>query len=178
MQFRNMMSAWLKRKIFAPISKIRGFEDTINGKKHLIVPEIDWNHMSLFDAGDYIDKLVSLSVPSGEGVPPRVSNETLYRSLGLEAEDENRKIRKQTVQNVIYVKEKEALTAMNLNELRSLTDDSEINEVDPVPGQTPTDGGEPGGGDAGLGSPLPGELSGGGSSPPPPPSAIPEPPPT
>ncbi|NDB86387.1 MAG: hypothetical protein EB127_27370 [Alphaproteobacteria bacterium] len=60
MQFRNMMSAWLKRKIFAPISKIQGFYEYKNGEKQLIVPDIDWNHMSLFDTADYVNQLVTL----------------------------------------------------------------------------------------------------------------------
>ena len=37
MQFRNMLSAWLKRKIFAPISKIQGFYELNGGKKELII---------------------------------------------------------------------------------------------------------------------------------------------
>src|ERR1035437_4248241 len=77
MQFRNMISQWLKTKIFAPISKIQGFYDYSGGEKQLIVPEIDWNHMSLFDAGDYINNLVQLT--QGVGDLKRASLSTLYR---------------------------------------------------------------------------------------------------
>src|SRR6185436_9819403 len=80
MQFRNMMSIWLKRKIFAPISKIQGFYDYSGGEKQLIVPEVDWNHMSLFDAGDYINTLVTLT--QGQDDQKRASLHTLYRSMG------------------------------------------------------------------------------------------------
>src|SRR5579864_660086 len=82
MQFRNMMSSWLKNKIFAPISKIQGFYDYSGGEKKLIVPEIDWNHMSLFDATDYMNMLVTLT--QGQADQKRASLTTLYRSMGLE----------------------------------------------------------------------------------------------
>ena len=181
MQFRNMLSTWLRRKIFAPISKIQGFykyEQGSSGKteKHLIVPEIDWNHMSLFDAGDYINTLVTLSQPGGEGLAPRVSSSTLYRSLGLEQEDENRKLRKEAIQAAIYKKESTALTAMQLNDLRALRDEDEIQEpAQPagdagggtVPGETPGMPPMPSGGGVGAPPPdLPG-FSGGPSGPPP-----------
>jgi hypothetical protein len=114
----------LKRKIFAPISKIQGFYDYSGGEKQLIVPEIDWNHMSLFDAGDYINTMVTLT--QGVGDQKRASLHTLYRSLGLEFEDETRKIRKENIQNAIAKKETEALEALDLNALRALDDEDEI----------------------------------------------------
>src|SRR5277367_2331603 len=132
MQFRNMMSQWLKTKIFAPISKIQGFYDYSGGEKQLIVPEIDWNHMSLFDAGDYINSLVTLTQGTDEA--KRVSLHTMYRSLGLEYEDETRKIRKEAIQNAIAKKEKAALDAMDLNALRALDEEDEIPEPDKKPG--------------------------------------------
>lgn len=145
MQFRNMLSAWLKRKIFAPISKIQGFYDMKDGQKHLIIPDIDWNHMSLFDAGDYIANMVTLT--TGEGTQKRASLHTLYRSMGLEYEDEMRKMRQENIQSAIFKKEQAALEAMPLNELRSLDDDSEISmpvgQDVPVPGEAPP-GGLPG----------------------------------
>jgi hypothetical protein len=175
MQFRNMMSIWLKTKIFAPISKIQGFYDYSGGEKQLIVPEIDWNHMSLFDAGDFINSLVTLS--QGTADQKRVSVHTLYRSLGLEYEDEVRKMRKENIQNAIQKKEMAALESMDLNSLRALDDEDEIPEPQagagqaeaPVPGETP--GGAPGGlPDLGLpGAPPPPPPGGGGGPPPPPP---------
>ena len=178
MQFRNMMSTWLKTKIFAPISKIQGFYDYSGGEKQLIVPEIDWNHMSLFDAGDYINSLVTLS--QGQADQKRVSIHTLYRSLGLEYEDEVRKMRKENIQNAIAKKEMAALDKMDLNALRALDDEDEIPEPktpgstqeQPVPGETPG-GAPPMGGlpDLGLpgGAPPPPPPPGGGPAPAPPP---------
>lgn len=151
MQFRNMMAAWLKRKIFAPISKIQGFYDYKNGEKQLIIPEVDWNHMSLFDAGDYINILMTLT--QGEGDQKRASVHTLYRSMGLEFEDEVRKLRKELIQSEIFKKEKAALGSMDLNSLRSLDEDDEILEP------KPTAGGEAAGGAGGM-PPLPGESGG------------------
>ena len=178
MQFRNMMSQWLKRKVFAPISKIQGFYDYSGGEKQLIVPEIDWNHMSLFDAGDYINSLVTLT--QGADDAKRVSLHTLYRSIGLEFDDEVRKMRKEAIQLAINKKEKAALEAMDLNALRAMDDEDEIPEPDIKPGQQPeaavpgeTSGGAPpGGGMPDLGAPPP---PGGGGPPPdlgaPPPDA-------
>lgn len=191
MQFRNMMSTWLKRKIFAPISKIQGFYDYSGGEKQLIVPEIDWNHMSLFDAGDYINSLVTLT--QGEDAAKRASLHTLYRSMGLEFEDEVRKMRKESIQNAINLKEKQALQTMDLNTLRALDDEDEIPEPKagaqganapgaPVPGET-LGGGPPPGLDLGgpppgappAGPPPGGPPPGGESAPPPPPAAGPPP---
>ena len=166
MQFRNMLSTWLKRKIFAPISKINEFYDIKDKQKVLIIPEIDWNHMSLFDAGDYITNLVQLS---SDPKNKRVSVQTLYRSLGLEFEEEVRKIRKEDIQDEIRLKEQASLKKLPLNQLRTLGDDDEIPEaVDtPVPGENPNEEAAPGG-DAGG---LPGAGGGGMdlSTPPPPP---------
>lgn len=151
MTFRNMLSSWLKRKIFMPISKIQDFYEFKDGKKVLIVPEIDWNHMSLFDANDYISTLVQLT-EGGDDKDRRVALHELHRSLGLDFEDQMRKIRKESIASVIAKKEKEVLNSMTLNELRSLTDDDEIKEKkesvkDKLPGQTEDgqlDGGMPG----------------------------------
>lgn len=180
MQFRNMMSTFLKRKIFAPISKIQGFYDYSGGEKQLIVPEVDWNHMSLFDAGDYINTLVTLT--QGTDDQKRASVHTLYRSMGLEWEDEQRKIRKEAIQNAIAKKEKLALDAMDLNSLRALDDEDEIPEPQPgagaapgaeapVPGEMPPGGGMPPLDLGGLGGPPP--PPGGGSPPIPAPAAPP-----
>jgi hypothetical protein len=178
MQFRNMMGQWLKRKIFAPISKLQGFYDYSGGEKQLIVPEIDWNHMSLFDAGDYIQGLVTLT--QGDGAAKRASLHTLYRSMGLEYEDEQRKIRREAIQDAINEKEKAALKSMDLNALRALDDEDEISEVEgsqaaagadaTLPGEVPGGPPPPDAGMPGLMGPPPG---GPGPGAPPPPSGPP-----
>jgi len=161
MQFRNMMSAWLRKKIFAPISKLNEFYEYEEGEKKLIIPEIDWNHMSLFDTTDYVNVLVQLS-----GEQKKVSQQTLYRSLGLEYEEERRKIRKEDISDAIRKKELMSLDRMALNELRAITEEDEIPEITepPLMGESPYSdptGQQPGGADMGMGG-----LPGGGSLPP------------
>lgn len=148
MQFRNMLSAWLKRKIFAPISKIQGFYDYEGGEKQLIVPEVDWNHMSLFDTGDFINTLLTLT--QGSEQQKRASIHTLYRSMGLDYEDEQRKLRKEAIQTAILERETANLKKMDLNALRALGDEDEI--PDPKEGEATAPPPE---------APLPGESSGG-----------------
>ncbi|MFA5759538.1 MAG: hypothetical protein WC942_09320, partial [Clostridia bacterium] len=82
MQFRQFMTSWLRNHIFAPIAQINDFYQYVDGVKTLIIPDVDWNHMSLFDMDSYINNLVQLS--QGEGNQKRVSLQTLYRSIGLE----------------------------------------------------------------------------------------------
>lgn len=186
MQFRNVISNWLRRKIFAPISKINDFYDIKDGEKVLIVPTVEWNHMSLFDMGDYIQNLSQLLSQE----PRKVSVQTLYKSLGLEYEDEQRKIRRENVDQVIQAKEMEAMQRMSLNDLRSIGEEDEIQEIteSPLPGEQPYDAGQqpglPGtpGGDLGLGGPgiggglgMPPPIPGGLGGPPlpPPPGGLP-----
>jgi hypothetical protein len=101
--------------------------------------------MSLFDAGDYIGVLKELA---GNAENKLVSIQTLYRSLGLDYEDEKRKLRREAIDKMIAQKELESLTKMSLNELRALTDDEEIREIEDedgdagnVPGQELEGGG-------------------------------------
>lgn len=169
MQFRNMLSVWLRRKIFAPISKMMEFTETIDKEERLIIPEVDWNHMSLFDAGDYIQHLKDLSA----GEVPKASMQTLYRSLGLDYEDEQRKIRTEAIDQAILAKERKALETMPLSECRSLGPNDEIQESieAPLPGQDvpgeESNLGMPPSPGSGLGSPEPP------SAPPPPPPPSP-----
>lgn len=150
MTFRNILSSWLKRKIFMPIAKIQDFYEFKDGKQVLIIPEIDWNHMSLFDTGEYIQTLKELT--QGAEGEKRAAVHELHRALGLDFEDQMRKIRKETIANTILLKEKEVLASMTLNELRALTDDDEIQEKkdgtkEKLPGQTEDgnlEGGMPG----------------------------------
>lgn len=173
LQFRNMLASWLRRKIFAPISKINEFYEKKGGEYVLVVPEVEWNHMSLFDAGDYIQILMSLA----QGETPKVSDQTLYRSLGLDYEDEVRKMREESIQRAINAKEGAALEAMSLTELRTLGPEDVIEEPedDLEAGGGALPGEDTGGGGLDLpdlGGPPPapgGDLGGGGGEAPPPP---------
>jgi hypothetical protein len=166
------LSAWLRKKIFAPISKLNDFYEYKDGTKELIVPEVEFSHMSLFETSDYINVLVQLTTAP----VPKVSQHTLYKSLGLDYEDEIRQIRKENIETAIQQKEIASLGRMNLNELRTLDpNDADISEVvepalpgtSPYSSETGAPGGSPGGGaDMGLGglpglSPPPGSGVGG-----------------
>lgn len=165
MQFRNMLTIWLRRKIFAPISKINDFYEYVDQKKVLIVPDIEWNHMSLFDMGDYITTLKELATAEKK----HASYQTLYRSLGLSYEDEVQKMRKEEIDEIIRTKEKQALEAMSLNELRALGPSDEIQEAveSPLPGEQSIPGVE--GEEGSDGGPPPPDMG----APPPPPSPTP-----
>ena len=173
MQFRNMLSVWLRRKIFAPISKMMEFTEIVDKEERLIIPEVDWNHMSLFDMGDYIQHLKDLSA----GEVPKASMQTLYRSLGLDYEDERRKIRSEAIDQAILAKERAALETMPLSECRALGPNDEIQESieAPLPGQDvpgeESNLGMPPSPGSGLGSPEPPSAP-----PPPPPPPSPSPP--
>lgn len=141
--FRNMLEKWLEKKIFAPISEIQGFFEYKDGKKLLIVPQVDWNHINLYDLNDYIQALGPY-VEKGT-----ISMHTLYRSMGLNWEEEQRLIREENIRNMILTKEKTQLEAMSLVELNSIGPDEPIlesvdGEVKAVPGEK---GAEEGGAD-------------------------------
>lgn len=177
-QFRNMLAQWLRKKIFAPISKIQGFYEKRDGRKVLIVPNVEWNHMSLFDAGDYIQLLLGLRTAEGKDV----TLHTIYRSLGLDYEEEQRRKKLEAIQAAIAKKEEAALQTMSLIDLRTLGPDDPIVEPEetPVPGETTP--GEAQGAPADLGSldqgspsspNVPDLGSPGGIIPPPPPPGPP-----
>lgn len=142
---RNYLAYWLRKKIFAPISKINEFYEYVDGVKRYIVPEVEWNHMSLFDTNETISQLVQLS----QGEAPIVDKQTLYRSLGIDYKDVKRRMREEAIDAAIKDKEKAVLTTMKLSELRTLNPDSEIMETDetpeaPLPGQEGADAALPG----------------------------------
>lgn len=161
--FRNMMAQWLVKKIFAPISEIQEFYEYKEGKKKLIVPTVDWNQMILFDMTDYINILNTLTAPDQAG-NKKVSKSTLFRSLGLDVEEERRKIRKEMIEDEIARKETAIVQKMSISALRAIKEDSDIVEpteeplpgvpgAEAAPGATGAPGGLGGGLDLGLGTP-------------------------
>ena len=127
--FRNLMSQWLIRKVFAPISEIQEFYEYRDGVKKLLVPEIEWNKMVLFDMDNYINVLNGLAEKKG------VSKRTLYHSLGLNYETEQRMIKEETIKEVIAEKEGAILKSMTLGALRALKSDEDLIEPSPEDGQ-------------------------------------------
>lgn len=135
--FRTMISNWLERKIFAPISEVQGFYDISGQEKKLIVPKIEWNQMTLFDLDNYIAHLSTLVEKN------KVSIRTLDKSLGLSRKSEISNIRQEMIEAAVMAKEQENLAKMSLAQLKS------INPNEPIP--------EPSGGSVGG---LPGGLPG------------------
>lgn len=160
--FRNMLAKWLVNKIFAPISDLQGFYRAEGGYKKLIVPEVEWNHMNLYDLQDYISNLASLVTAK------QVSLQTLYRSLGLNYEEERTKMRQEARNDAIRQREEQALASMSLLELRALDPEREIMEptqAAPPAGGMPTGApGAPGAPGAEMGGmpPMGGGAPGGG----------------
>lgn len=157
--FRNMMASWLTNKIFAPISEIQKFYEYEDGVKRLIVPEIEWNQMNLYDLQDYIQNITGLVSQK------QASLQTLYRSLGLSYQDEIVKMRQEMIRDAIRMKEEEALRKMTVTELRTLDPEKEV--MDPVDSKEREMGGgampgmpEAGGGLPGMGAPggMPGGI--------------------
>ena len=149
--FRNIIARWLVEKIFAPISELQGFYEYVEGRKRLIVPEVEWNQMNLYDLQDYIGNITGL-VGSKQA-----SLQTLYRSLGLNYEDERVKMRQEMIHEAIRRKEEQTLATMTLTELRTLDPEKEI--LEPVDdeqreaapgGEAGMPGGEMGGMPGGL----------------------------
>lgn len=145
--FRNIIAKWLVNKIFAPISEIQDFYRYEAKEKHLIVPEVEWNHMNLYDLQDYIGNISGM-VSSGQA-----SVQTLYKSLGLNYEEEKVKMRQESIDKAIRMKEESALASMSLTELRAL--DAEKPIEDPI-----DSGPKDSGGEEELAPPMGGEIGG------------------
>lgn len=120
--FRNMIKKWLERKIFAPISEIQEFYEYVDGEKRLVVPTIEFNHMNLWDMGDYIQSIKEFV---GEN---KISRQTLYRSLGLSYDEERLRLKEEMIADTIRMKEEQSLQAMRLSELLALDSTSPIPE--------------------------------------------------
>lgn len=159
--FRTMMANWIEKKIFAPIAEVQGFYKYENGIKRLIVPQVEWNHMTLYDLDNYIGHVVGL-VDKQE-----VSVETVYRSLGLSKENERSNMREEAISKAIRMKEQEQLMRMSLAELRGLDPVKPIPEKSgpPLPG-APGGPGSMGGGLGDLGLEPPGGMPPIGGGPP------------
>lgn len=136
--FRNMMKKWLERKIFAPICELQDFFEYVDGEKRLQVPVIDFNHMNLYDLSDYIN---AINTYVGN---KQISVQTLCRSLGLSYEEEQKRLREESIHEAIVNKEKAILGNMRLSELLSLDPEKAIPE--PPEEVAPAAGGESGGG--------------------------------
>lgn len=125
--FRHMVERWLETKIFAPIAEMNEFYDYKDKEKILTIPQIDWNKINLYDVNDYI---TALSGHVGDKV---VSVHTLYHSLGLNYEEEQRQLREEAIRAAILLKEEAELKNKTLSELRAIGSDDIIIESQKTP---------------------------------------------
>ncbi len=156
--FRNMMKKWLEQKVFAPISELQDFFEFKDGEKVLQVPNVDFNHMNLYDMNDYIQSI------SGFVGSKEVSIHTLYRSLGLSYEEEMKKLDQEAIDFAIRTRKATILGEMRLNELEGLDPEGTI----PEPAETALPGGgvpEDEGGLPGMAPELP-DMGGAPGAPP------------
>ena len=121
--FRNMLSRWVQNKIFAPISEAHNFYKFEGGKKKLIIPEVEWNKLNLYDMQDYIGNLVGLLGSD------QLSLQTVYKSLGVNYEEEKKKQKKEMIDRAIKEREYAALSKLSLNELRTIDPEKAIPDV-------------------------------------------------
>lgn len=156
LNFRQVLKRWLRQKIFYPIAVMNDFfefkDNDKSKEKVVIIPDIDFNAMSLFDTDSYIAQL------SGLVETNKVPKHTLYRSLGLDYEEVQAKLREEAIDNAIMEKEAQSLAGMKLLDLRALAaSGKEIPETknSEMPGENANmaDGGPPGSGDE-MGGPL------------------------
>ena len=174
--FRTKMTNWLVNKIFAPMAEANNFYETIEGQKHLVLPEVEWNQMTLYDVDTYIGHLLNLVEKAPPTAPMGVSRTTIYRSLGLDFQDELSNQKREAIEMAIVSKEMAAIAKMSLAELRTLDPNVPIIEKEeaPLPGTEAAPGAPPdmlGGAPPDMGMP-PGPDAGpppGGSEPPLPP---------
>lgn len=166
--FRNMLANWIEQKVFAPISKIQGFYNDYNqGRKELIIPKIEWNKMNLYEQSEYVGNLNSLVGTK------QASLQSLYKSLGLNYEEEQKKLRQEAIDEAIRLKEQQVLSTYSLSKLRAMDPESDVIEDpsgtdDALPSPPGMEGGEElasmpdfGGGDLGGGDLGGGDLGGG-----------------
>ena len=164
--FRNMLKKWLERKIFAPICELQDFFEYEDGEKKLQVPNIDFNHMNLYDLSDYIN---AINTYVGN---KQISVQTLCRSLGLSYEEEQKRLREESINEAIINKEKAILGGMRLSELLALDPDKAIPEPPEEVKPAESEDGGMGGASPGLpGLSGPPSGGGGGESLEPPPGA-------
>lgn len=161
--FRSKIANWLIKKIYAPIAEINGWYEYKDKVKRLILPEIEWNQMTLYDVDTYIQHLTGLLEKESTGKPTGVSRSTIYRSLGLDFKDELANQKREAIELAILSKEMIEINKMSISELRTLDPTKPILETsdEPLPG-VPMEGEE--GSDGGLGDlglPPPPDMGGG-----------------
>lgn len=170
-RFRNLITRWVKKKLFEPISKIQDFYEYKDGEKKLIVPDVQWNKINLREIDSYINALTQMM--SDELGKSRVSKRTVFSFLDIDLDTENQNLKEEAIEQLAQQKEIERLSKMSVEELKTVDPTKPITDLHPEEEAALGEGGGPGGGmeglggetaPKGLGAALPelGELGGGG----------------
>jgi hypothetical protein len=142
------MERWIERKIFAPISRIHDFVKYRNGIKELIIPQVNWEKISLKNNREYQSALEGLVRDN------KVSTHSLLEALDLNYENEMDKIKKEIddAKEIAYKLQTPYLGKENIN-----VSTPSAEEMGKAPRQQSggpgIGGGAPGGMDAGGGAP-------------------------
>lgn len=176
-RFRHQLSTWIEKKVMEPICKLQDFYKRDGGERKLIVPEVIWNKLNLRDMESYVSNLVGLlATPEAPG---KIADESLFKILDIDQNENEKQLRKEMVQRAIKAKEQEALGKMTLEELRTINPEKPIPDLhkgeelpmspeQEMPGIPGMPGGPGGGGRGGL-PPPPGGPGGPPGGPPAPP---------
>jgi len=157
LMFRDEMSNWIRQKVLKPIAEARDWSKEGDGKnKTLMIPRVQWNKLNLKDLQDYMQKVMDAVGKEA------ASKESLLRVLDMDPNEELARRRKELIQEVVLQKEKAALYAYTLGELKDMDENSIIKEKPgAVPAQPGIAGGPGGpGGELGGGLGMPGGMPG------------------
>lgn len=154
-RFRNLITRWVMKKVFEPISKIQDFYEYKDGEKKLIVPEVQWNKINLKDVDSYWTAVSSLM--SEEAGKSRVSKRTAFGILDIDPDSEEQNLKEEAVRDLIRNKEIERLSKMTVEELKTLDLTKPIPDMHPDQAAGGGEGAEGAEGEEGLG-----DLGGGG----------------
>lgn len=122
--FRMQIKKWVEKKVFEPISKIQDFYEVKNGEQQLIVPRVKWGKLLLRETDTYINALAGQV--GQEGNPGKVSIRTFLESLDIDYHAEQKRLRQEMIDGIVFKKELQALQHMQIEQLKTLGPDTPI----------------------------------------------------
>lgn len=128
-RFRNLITRWVKKKLFEPISKVQDFYEWKDGQKKLIVPDVQWNKINLREIDSYITALSQMM--SDEVGKSRVSKRTVFGFLDIDVDTENQHLKEEAIEQLKQQKELERLSKMSVEELSTLDASKPVEDLHP-----------------------------------------------
>jgi len=100
----------------------------VDGKKMLVLPDVEWNRLNLKNLDSYMEKILANTNKSADQ-PGFISKQTACDILDTDYQKEQSLIRQSMIDDAIMAKEKEILNgAYTLEELRALNPEEDIEE--------------------------------------------------